>query len=70
MLVLFILSKGGSMYELQIEDEDGKHINVNIEDIQEIETELDKHSQYKSVRVRRLVKDESSGKENKSFHTN
>lgn len=50
------------MYEVQIEDKSGKQVNTNIEDIKDLQQELDKHPQYKGVKVRRLVKDESGVK--------
>ena len=50
------------MYEVQIEDKNGKQVNTNIEDIEDLQQELDKYPQYIGVKVKRLVKNESGVK--------
>lgn len=52
------------MYEVQIDENNGEQVNTNIEDIKDLQQELDKHPQYKAVKVRKLVKDESGVKKN------
>lgn len=53
------------MYEIQIEEKDGKRTNLNIEDMKQLGEELEKHPGYTGVKAKKLVKNESSSKKDK-----